>query len=88
MPQPALPNVPWIGSARVDGGEVGQLAALPYFHSAFTLPAAIGCIADHNKALIYDLLFKTSAEARAASASTLFLNLSGSMSRTRESRPI
>ena len=35
---------------------------MPYFHVVFTLPAAIADIAYHNKAAIYDLLFKASAE--------------------------
>src|ERR1700704_4047595 len=39
-----------------------ELLAVPYFHIVFTLPAAIGDIAYQNKAVIYDLLFKASAE--------------------------
>ena len=35
---------------------------MPYFHVVFTLPASISNIAYHNKAVIYDLLFKASAE--------------------------
>jgi hypothetical protein len=35
---------------------------VPYFHIVFTLPAAIGDIAYQNKAVIYDLLFRASAE--------------------------
>jgi hypothetical protein len=35
---------------------------VPYFHVVFTLPAAIADIACQNKAVIYDLLFKASAE--------------------------
>jgi Putative transposase len=35
---------------------------VPYYHVVFTLPAAIADIAYQNKAVIYDLLFKTSAE--------------------------
>ena len=35
---------------------------VPYYHVVFTLPAAIAAIAYHNKAVIYDLLFKASAE--------------------------
>ena len=35
---------------------------VPYFHVVFTLPAAIADIAYQNKAVIYDLLFKASAE--------------------------
>ena len=33
-----------------------------YFHVVFTLPAPIADFAYHNKAVIYDLLFKASAE--------------------------
>ena len=39
-----------------------ELLAVPYFHIVFTLPAAIEDIAYQNKAVIYDLLFKASAE--------------------------
>jgi predicted Zn-ribbon and HTH transcriptional regulator len=39
-----------------------ELLPVPYFHVVFTLPAAIADIAYQNKAVIYDLLFKTSAE--------------------------
>jgi hypothetical protein len=39
-----------------------ELLPVPYFHVVFTLPAAIGDIAYQNKSVIYDLLFKASAE--------------------------
>jgi Putative transposase/Transposase zinc-binding domain len=39
-----------------------ELLAVPYFHVVFTLPAQIADIAHQNKAVIYDLLFKASAE--------------------------
>jgi hypothetical protein len=39
-----------------------ELLPVPYFHVVFTLPVAIGDIAYQNKAVIYDLLFKVSAE--------------------------
>ena len=35
---------------------------MPYFHVVYTLPAEIGDIAYQNKAVIYHLLFKASAE--------------------------
>ena len=35
---------------------------VPYYHVVFTLPAAIADIAYQNKAVLYDLLFKVSAE--------------------------
>jgi hypothetical protein len=40
-----------------------ELLPVPYFHVVFTLPAQITDIAYQNKAVIYDLLFKASAEA-------------------------
>src|SRR5271157_5533026 len=39
-----------------------ELLPVPYFHVVFTLPAAIARIAYQNKAVVYDLLFKASAE--------------------------
>src|SRR6516164_2807210 len=39
-----------------------ELLPVSYFHVVFTLPSAIGDIAYQNKAVIYDLLFKASAE--------------------------
>ena len=39
-----------------------ELLPVPYYHVVFTLPAAIGAIAFQNKAVVYDLLFKTAAE--------------------------
>ena len=41
---------------------------MPYYHVVFTLPAAISDIAYQNKAVIYDILFKASAEALATIA--------------------
>jgi hypothetical protein len=46
----------WLAAREAD------LLPVPYFHVVFTLPALIGDIACHNKAVIYDLLFKVSAE--------------------------
>ena len=39
-----------------------ELLPVPYFHVVYTLPAAIRDLAYQNKAVIYDLLFKASAE--------------------------
>jgi Putative transposase/Transposase zinc-binding domain len=47
----------WLAERQAD------LLPVPYFHVVFTVPAAIGDIAYHNKAVIYDLLFKASSEA-------------------------
>jgi len=39
-----------------------ELLPVPYYHIVFTLPAAIADIAYQNKAVVYDRLFKASAE--------------------------
>jgi hypothetical protein len=39
-----------------------ELLPVPYFHVVFTVPGKIADIAYQNKAVIYDLLFKASAE--------------------------
>jgi hypothetical protein len=47
----------WLAAREADLLPVG------YFHVVFTLPAEIAAIAYHNKAVIYDLLFRAAAEA-------------------------
>ena len=47
----------------MDGGARGRAAPGALFPFVFTLPSAIGDIAYHNKAVVYDLLFTASAEA-------------------------
>jgi len=39
-----------------------ELLPVPYYHLVFTIPAALSDIAYQNKAVIYDILFKTSAK--------------------------
>ena len=39
-----------------------ELLPVPYFHVVFSLPGEIAAIAYQNKAVVYDLLFKVSAE--------------------------
>jgi Putative transposase/Transposase zinc-binding domain len=46
----------WLAAREAD------LLPVPYYHVVFTLPAAIADIAYQNKTVIYDLLFKASAE--------------------------
>lgn len=46
----------WLAERQAD------LLPAPYFHVVFTLPAPIAAIAFHNKAVVYDLLFKAAAE--------------------------
>jgi len=45
-----------------------ELLPVPYYHVVFTLPAPISDIAYQNKAVIYDILFKASAETLIAIA--------------------
>src|SRR6476619_2290895 len=46
----------WLAEREAD------LLPVPYYHVVFTLPAAIADIGYQNKAVIYDILFKASAE--------------------------
>ena len=46
----------WLAARRA------ELLPVPYYHVVFTLPAAIADIAYQNKAVVYDLLFRTAAE--------------------------
>src|ERR1700722_17012988 len=46
----------WLAEREAD------LLPVPYYHLVFTLPAPISDIAYQNKAAIYDILFKASAE--------------------------
>src|ERR1700726_248677 len=46
----------WLAAREAD------LLSVPYYHVVFTLPAVIAGIAYQNKTVIYDLLFKASAE--------------------------
>ena len=39
-----------------------ELLPVPYFHVVFSLPGPIADIAYQNKAVVYDLLFRTAAE--------------------------
>jgi hypothetical protein len=52
------------GAAAQDWLAARQADLLPvgYFHLVFTLPAEIAPIAYQNKAVVYDLLFRTAAE--------------------------
>jgi Putative transposase/Transposase zinc-binding domain len=47
----------WLAERQADLLPVG------YFHVVFTLPAAIADVAWHNKAVVYDLLFRAASEA-------------------------
>jgi hypothetical protein len=46
----------WLAEREAD------LLPVPYFHVVYTLPAELRAIAYQNKAVVYDLLFKASAE--------------------------
>jgi hypothetical protein len=61
-PQPHCPKCQ--GAAAEDWLAAREADLLPvgYFHVVFTLPAEIAPIAYQNKAVVYDLLFRTAAE--------------------------
>src|SRR3954470_15342528 len=46
----------WLADRQAD------LLPVPYYHVVFTLPAPIAAIAFQNKAVVYDLLFRTGAD--------------------------
>jgi hypothetical protein len=46
----------WLADREAD------LLPVPYYHVVFTLPAQVAAIAYQNKAVVYDLLFRTAAE--------------------------
>ena len=52
----SLARAQWLDDRR------SELLAVPYFHVVFTLPPEIAAIAFHNKAPVYDILFRTAAE--------------------------
>ncbi len=58
------------GAAARDWLAARQAELLPvaYYHVVFTLPAQIADIAYHNKAVVYDILFKAAAETLIAIA--------------------
>ena len=51
-----LSRLQWLADRRA------ELLPVAYFHVVFTLPAPIAAIALQNKALVYDILFKATAE--------------------------
>lgn len=57
------PKCQWSAAEKWLAAREAELLPVPYFHVVFTLPAAIGALAYHNKAKIYGLLFTAAAEA-------------------------
>ena len=51
-----LAREPWLADRHA------ELLPVPYFHVVFTLPPAVAAIAFQNKAVVYDILFRTAAE--------------------------
>lgn len=45
-----------------------ELLPVEYYHPVFTLPAPLGEIAYQNPAVVYDLLFKATAQVRISSS--------------------
>lgn len=55
----------WLAARRA------ELLDVPYYHVVFTVPAPIADIAYHNKAVIYDILFKAASETLLSIAADL-----------------
>ena len=62
LPQPALPKCQGAAAKQWLAEREADLLPVPYYHMVFTLPAPVADIAYQNKAAIYDILFKASAE--------------------------
>ena len=63
LPQSALPEVPGQRARTLARGALGgNCCPFRYFHVVFTLPHELLRSALQNKRLLYDLLFRTSAE--------------------------
>jgi len=56
------PKCQWAAAREWLADREADLLPVAYYHVVFTLPAQIAAIAFHNKAVVYDLLFKTAAE--------------------------
>src|SRR5215204_1072453 len=65
----------WLEQRQAD------LLPVPYDHVVFTLPAPIAAIAFQNKAVVYDLLFRTAADTLLTIAPTRGTSAPGSGSR-------
>ena len=66
LPQPALPQVPGRGGAGSGSPSARpSCCRSPYFHVVLHAAGPIADIAYQNKAVVYDLLFKASAETDA-----------------------
>ena len=60
--QPTLPEVPGAAARAWLAEREADLLPVGYFHVVFTLPAEIADIAWQNKAVVYDLLFRSASE--------------------------
>lgn len=56
------PKCQGLARARWLTDRQAELLPVPYFHVVFTVPVEIAAIAFHNKAVVYDILFKATAE--------------------------
>src|SRR6266700_503312 len=56
------PKCQWPAAREWLADREAELLPVPYYHLVFTLPAPIADIAYHNRAVIYDILFKATAE--------------------------
>jgi hypothetical protein len=62
LPQPSLPKCQGAQAREWLAAREADLLPVGYFHVVFSIPAELADIALHNKAEVYDLLFRTAAE--------------------------
>ena len=62
LPRQALPEVPVARARSVVAGRQAELLPVEYFHVVFTLPQEVAAIAYQNKGVVYDILFRATAE--------------------------
>jgi hypothetical protein len=65
------------GGAGLACAREANLLPVGHVHLVFTLPAEIAPIAYQNKAVVYDLLFRTAAETYAAGRLAFFGKIQG-----------
>ena len=62
MPQPALPEVSGPGASALAWAARARSASRALFHVVFTLPHALNPLCQRHPRLLYDLLFRATAE--------------------------
>ena len=78
MSKPTCPRCQGAAARAWLAERVADLLPVGYFHVVFTLPAEIADIAWQNKAVVYDLLFRSASETMMTIAADLSIWAHGS----------